>query len=377
MKFTCTKENLAKGLLLVGSLTAKSTNLPILGNVLITANESGVEFVTTNLELAISSSIRAKVDEPGSFTVPVKMLSDYIALLPDGQIELEVQENELQISCHGTSTKIKGSPSDEFPVIPKIEDGEIYMVDSGKLKSAISDVAFSVAKNDIRPELAGIQVDISYENEDGMTLASTDSYRLSQRKVELLQGQEAKSFIVPSKTAQEFIRLLGVVGGKVLGDEEVHTHLQVNETQIALRSEVFEVVSRLIDGKYPDYRQIIPASFATKVTLSKEIITKHIKAASLFTLTGTNAVKIEISAKEKQISLSSASAQTGAHESTMDVEVEGNDTSIVLNHRYLLDGLSHMPEGDIEIMLNGSDSPSLLRSKQHPQFLYIVMPIRQ
>ncbi len=375
MKFTCTKENIQYGLQVVGGLASKPSHLPILSHIRITATESGVELVSTNLEIAIKAFVRAKVEAPGSFTVPAKTLLDYVNLLPDDQLSLALEGNELVVSCGRSSTKIKGTSAEEYPVIPDVEEQHAYALSAKLLKDALSRVVFAAAKNEIRPELSGIYMGFFAKEKTGLTMAATDSYRLAECHVQVDQGKETVEAIVPGKTATEFVRLLGVSLSKEGAEHDVR--MWVSDGQIALRFDQFEVTSRLVDGTYPDYTQIIPQEFRTTVTFSSQVLVNSIKAASLFTTNGVNAVSFMIEPAASTVKISSTSTQTGEHETSLDVAVEGDDNAIVLNHRYVLDGLSHLDGDDVVLKMNAPDAPCLLQSKPSDTYLYIVMPIRQ
>ena len=374
MKFVCTKENLSYSLDLVSGIASKQTNLPILLNILIQAEESSVRLITTNLEVGIKSNLRAKVEKTGTFTVPAKTLSDFVHLLPDEQVELELKENELSIKCGNSATKIKGSPSDEYPVVPEVEESHAYTIKADDLKSAMSQAVIASAKNEIRPELAGVYFGFFGENNDGLVLAATDSYRLAEKKIKVEQGKDEMKSIVPARSVYEMVRLLGL-GKNRQGENEVR--LWVSENQIALRYDDFEMTSRLVDGKYPDYSQIIPESFKTSTSLPLDLLVKKIKAASLFTTTGVNAVSFDLNAEQNSISVSSTNTQTGEHASEIETEVTGEENSILLNHRYVLDGLQNMNTEEVEFKVNSGDSPCMFKPKGKDDYVYIVMPIRQ
>ncbi len=374
MKFTCLKENLAHALDLVSSAAGKQVNLPILLNILIQVEETGVRLVATNLEMAVRANLRAKVEKTGSFTVPAKTLTDFVHLLPDQQVEVELQENELLIKCGTSSTKIKGAPADEYPVVPEVEEKFGYVVKVDNFKTSLSQVVVATAKNEIRPELSGVYFGLFTDHYEGLVLAATDSYRLSEKKLSVEQGNESTKAIVPSRTVQEVIRLL-TLSKEEQGENQVR--LWISENQIAIRFDDFELTSRLIEGKYPDYTQIIPANFKTSAIFAITTMVNKIKAASLFTTTGVNAVSFDLNAGEGSIAISSTSTQTGEHSSEIEAEVSGEENSILLNHRYVLDGLQSMNTEEGEFKMNGPDAPCLFKEKNKDDYLYIVMPIRQ
>ncbi|MBD3311808.1 MAG: DNA polymerase III subunit beta [Candidatus Magasanikbacteria bacterium] len=372
MKFTCTKENLNHALALVGGLTGKQTNLPILSNILIKVEESKVNFISTNLEIAVKVDLRAKVEKTGTFTVPAKTLSDYISLLSDEQINLSQKDNELIVKCGNSSTKIKGSSAEDFPLIPDIEEEHSYTLDSELFKDSLSKTVVAAAKNEIRPELSGVYFNF-VKNNKNLVLAATDSYRLAEKQVELQQGDDEFDCIVPGRAVYEMIRLINL--SKNI-ESETKVRLWVSENQIAIRFNDFEMSSRLVDGKYPDYTQIIPGEFKTTATVPTDIMINKIKAASLFTTLGVNAVSFDLNVENNTVGISSTSTQTGEHSSEIDAAVEGEENSILLNHRYVLEGLQNMT-GEVEFKVNSADAPCLLKPKTNNNYIYIVMPIRQ
>lgn len=374
MKFTCVKENLSHALDMVSGVAGRQVNLPILTNILIQAGESKVRLTATNLEMAVRVNLRAKVEAPGAFTVPAKTLTDFVHLLPDEQVVVELQENELVIHCGSSATKIKGLPADEYPLVPEAEDKHPYALAVDEFKNSLSQVAVAAAKNEIRPELSGVYFGLFTDYFGGLVLAATDSYRLAEKKLAVEQGKDECKAIVPARTVQEINRLLSLAKGE---QGEKNVRLWVAENQIAVRYDDFELTSRLIDGKYPDYAQIIPAGFKTAAVFPVGVMANKIKAASLFTTIGVNAVSFDLNAAENSIAISSTSTQTGEHSSELEAEVQGEENSILLNHRYVLDGLQNLDSDEAEFKMNSGDAPCLFKAKGKDDYLYIVMPIRQ
>ena len=375
MQFTCTKENLSYALNLVSGVAGKQSNLPILSHVMLTASDSSVELCATNLEIGVKAHLRAKVDSPGSFTVPAKTLTDFVGLMGGDQVQLTQKENELVIESGRSNTKIKGMPSEEFPVIPEFTEGKSFSLERTKLKNALAQVVFAASKNEIRPELSGIYFGFGVYGHAGLTLAATDSYRLAEKRIAVAQGGDEVTCIVPARTVLEFIRLISL--SESSDEKETNVRFFVGESQVALRYGSFEITSRLIAGRYPDYRQIIPNEFKTTAMFSKSQMVSSVKAASLFAATGVNAVNIKLNPASQSVHITSMSTQAGAYETSLDVQGEGIENSIVLNHRYLLDGMAHLDGEEIVIQMNSSDAPSLLKSKDDKEYLYLVMPIRQ
>ncbi len=375
MKLTSTRENLLYSLDIANTFAGKHANLPILQNILIRAHESGVEISATNLEVSIKTHIRAKVEIPGSFTVPAKTITEYVRLLTNDQVELTLEGTELVIRSAGSETKIKGFPAEEFPVIPGIEEGNTYLIHAETLRQTIAKVAISCAKNEIRPEFSGVYCRFKSERYDGLIMAATDSYRLSEARVPIAQGGEGEmSCIIPGRVAQEIARLIQF-GRQHEGEE--HVRMTVSANQISIRYDMFEMVSRLIEGRYPDYTQIIPTTFKTQATFHVSELVNKIKAASLFSTAGVNAISFQLDSQKKQLGVSSTSAQTGAHTSYIDTEVTGDHMTVLLNFRYVLDGLQQIEEDEALMQINSPDAPCLIRVPGNETFQYIVMPIRQ
>jgi len=366
MKLTSTRENLLYSLEIANSFAGRHANLPILQNVLLRAHESGVEISATNLEVSIKTHIRAKVEETGTFTVPARTLTEYVRLLTNDQVELSLEGNELVVRSSGSETKIKGFPADEFPVIPGIEEGHTYLIKAEPFREAIGRVVVSCAKNEIRPEFSGVFCRFNSERYQGLLMAATDSYRLSETRIPLSQGEDVDvTCIIPGRVMNEIARLIQLGRGHE-GEENIR--LTVSANQVAIRYDTFEMVSRLIEGRYPDYTQIIPTSCKTKGVFSVSEMINKIKAASLFTTVGVNAISFNFDPTKKQIAVASHSTQTGEHVSYIETEVEGDAQSVLLNHRYVLDGLQQIEADEVEIQVTSPDAPCLVRVKDDESF---------
>jgi len=375
MRIISTRENLVYGLDVVNAFASKHTNLPVLQNILIRAHESGVEISATNLEVGIKTHLRAKVEEQGSFTVPAKTITDYIRLLTSDQVELFLEGNELTVKAGTSETKIKGTPAEDFPVIPEIDGEHEYAIKADTFRNAISHVVISCAKNEIRPEFSGVYCSFFSERYQGLLMAATDSYRLSEVRLPVAQGSDpGVTCIIPGRVMYEISRLIAL-GKQHDGEENIR--FSVSQNQVGIRYDSFEMTSRLIDGRYPDYTQIIPEQFKTEAYFSVSDMVNKIKAASLFSSVGINAVSVSIDVEKKLVGVSSTSAQTGEHVSSIDADVQGDNVTVLLNHRYVLDGLNQIGSEDVELKMNGADAPCLLKTRGSDDFLYIVMPIRQ
>jgi len=381
MKFSCTQENLRQGLSIVSHIANKSVNLPILENVLIRAEESGLRFMATNLEIAVSCNIRGKVESQGEFTVPSKLLADYVTLLPKERVDVEQADAALTVSCGTYQTRLNGIGAAEFPLIPTVESEQKFSVNVNDLRRAIGQVIFSVASNESRPEISGVLFKFVPQNGNlSLVLAATDSYRLAEKTLTVNKEGSSKldeqmSVIVPARAVAEVVRILGVFKDAVDNPENIE--IVVADNQIMFSYGDVELISRTIEGKYPDYRQLIPASFETEVTIQKEDLLRAVKATSLFSRTGLNDIHLKFRANQA-VKVKANNPQTGEHSAEVDGETTGKDNGITVNFRYFIDGVNNMETEKVTMQLIDGVSPCLVRpAGESPDYLYIVMPIRQ
>ncbi len=367
MKFTCTQENLMRGLSQVGHVAGRSTTLPILKNILITAATEGVTLAATNLEIGVTTLVRGKVEVPGTFTVQARVLMDYVSLLPSGNITLTLEGADLIVTTTSSKTVLKGLSAEDFPVIPKVTDGVRLSLPAVQLKTALSQTVFAVASDDARPEISGV---LFHLHGTTLTLAATDSYRLAEVKISLTVAKEEQRVIVPSRSLAELLRLLPDAG---------EVQLVIGENQVSVQVEDLELVTRLIEGQFPDYAQIIPASFTSTLTTEAASLAKTLRQVSLFCRSGINDVTVQYSAEATK--LTAANAQVGASDVELPASVTGTGGSIVFNWRFLLDGLAVIGSDEVALQLNDEKGPGLLvpvePKKDQPPFRYLIMPIRQ
>lgn len=372
MKIISLQKNLKSCVYAVSHIAQKNTNLPILNNILISAKDGVVNLITTNLEVGITSVLRGKIETEGSFTVDAKILSDYVSLLHNEKITLELKEKELEIECGDAKTKIKGQSSEEFPFIPVIDRLDPYILSINDFKKAVSQVLFSAALDESRAELSGILLIL--ENKK-LTFVATDSYRLAEKTIQIKTEMiDERRCIIPARTLQEILR---VVGGET-GDDDAPTEitLYVSENQCLFIIGNTEIVSRLIDGRYPDYKQIIPQKHSTRILVDKQELSRAVKAAAIFSKTGVNDINLEINVEKKTVTISATSGQTGEHTSVLPATINGADVSIILNSRYLLDVLNVLQDETTTIELSDANTPCIIKDGQTKDYLYIIMPIR-
>jgi DNA polymerase III subunit beta len=375
LKIFSLQENLKQGLALVSHISGKNINLPILNNVLIKAEEGKIKLITTNLEVGISSVIRGKIEGEGLFTVNSKIISDCINLLPNKKIGLEQSGNDLLVDCENYQAKVRGQSAEEFPLIPEVDRKNYFSAEAEEVKKAISQIIFATAMSETRLELSGVLFVFSGNN---LIMAATDSYRLAEKKIKIKSNsEEDKKIIVPAKTLQELLRILSVSLGDEVEEKTSEIKFYISENQILFTYGSTELVSRLIEGQYPDYQQIIPNNSKTKISINQQELVRAVKMASLFSKTGINDVNLDFPVGKNQVVISSVSGQTGENITNLEAKVSGDDNSIVVNYRYLLEGLNNIEKETVKIEIIDSNTPCVIRPEQDESYVYIIMPIKQ
>lgn len=350
----------------------KNTNLPILNNVLISAKDGIIKLIGTNLEIGITSTLRGKIEAEGSFTVDARIFSEYVNLLPNEKVEIQLDENDLKVTCGDSKTKIRGLSAEEFPFIPEVDQNESYHLPINEFKKAASQVVFAAALDENRAELSGILCVL----EDGkVTLVGTDSYRLAERTISIKESYGVeKTCIIPTRTIQEVLRIMGSEMGENGELEEITLSVAENQCLFVVGST--EIVSRLISGRYPDYKQIIPDHFESRITVNREELNRVVKTATLFSKQGSNDIVFESNSDKKTLTISSISGQVGEHKSVLNTNTTGTNVTITLNARYILDVLTVLGEDEILIDLVNETTPCVIRGGEDKGYLYIIMPIK-
>lgn len=364
MKIVCTQENLLKGLLVVSRGVGKSPSLPVLANILLSTEKGRIKLQATDLELGITYYLRGKIEKEGKITVPAHIFLNYINNLPLIKVSLEVKDNTLHITCENFKADIKGISAEEFPLIPRVEKEPICTVDAQDLKDGLSKVGFAAALEETRPEIAGVYMNIS----KNLILAATDSFRLAEKVIKTKPNHTCE-VIIPSKTVNELAR--------IISEEVKDVDIFISENQIAFRLDDSEIVSRLVEGKYPDYKQIIPKDFTCQAVLETKDLVSGIKTASLFSKAGIFDIKMETRPKQNEVVITSESGQVGSNVVKIKGKVEGKAEKVVFNYRYLLDGLDHITTDQVLLGITGDATPAVLKPQDEKDYLYVAMPIKQ
>ncbi len=365
MKLVVTQENLSKALSLTSRVAGGSrSSLPVLQNILVSAEKNSLRLAATNLEIAIRLTVGAKVETEGSITIPARLTQDFIASLPSGTISLSLAGTRLSVETENYSSIINGMPADEFPAIPEVSSDQQITLDAGMLKQALQQVIVAASHDETRPVLTGLWL---HSNDGKLHIVSTDSYRLAERT--LGPATQDVSLLVPVTAMQDVLRMLGE------SDEEVV--VAFDEQQVAFRSGGIELNSRLIDGSYPDYRQLIPKSTSTHATVSRQDLINITKVSSLFARESAGSVTLQLNEADQTISIRSVASQVGENSAQAAAKVVG-DIEVSLNSRYLLDALNAIDEPEVTFACDGKTSPCILRpaGKDATEYTHIIMPLR-
>ena len=365
MELTVTQENFSKALSAVGRVASNKTGLPILSNILLRTDGNRLLVAATNLEVATTQYIGAKIIKPGAITIPARLISEFVSSLPKDSIELRVVNSNIHVTSGKFHSVINGVIADEFPELPTInEESSIsYSINADDFKQAVSQTIITASSDATRPVLTGVYW---HSHEGSLYLAATDGYRLSERR--LVETSSEVSAIIPMTTLQEVLR--------TLGDDTDAVDILFDETQVRFRMNEAEIISRLVDGNFPDYRQLIPAHSDITATLNKQEFVRVTKIAGLFARESGGSVTLTVDEDAKSLSLHSIASEFGENTSELTAEIEGSG-QVTLNSRYLSEALS-VVEGDmLEFSFSGKLSPCILKSvKKDTNYYHVIMPLK-
>ncbi|RTK95194.1 DNA polymerase III subunit beta [Candidatus Saccharibacteria bacterium] len=362
MKLQVTQENLAKALNNVARVANTRGTLPILANVMLKTVGTRLTIAATNLDIAITHYIGSKVGEEGSITVPARLMQDFVTSLPSGVIELKLDDYKLHITTDQYNSTINGVSAEEFPVMPAISEGKSWTVPVKDLKQALQQVLVAAGTDESRPVLTGVYL---HSNDGKLYIASTDSYRLAEK--EFMTTKEDIQLLIPASALQDLLRLLS--------DQDDSVEITHDDQQVLFKVGEVELVTRLIEGSYPDYRKLIPTSFASEATLSKSDFVNITKVSSLFARESAGSITIHLDAEQKQVSIKSIASQLGENTASATADVVA-DGSITLNSRFLLDALGTLSADKVQIRFNGKLEPCVLQELGGDDYTHVIMPLK-
>ena len=374
MRVSVLQENLAKGLSIVNRAIGSRPTLPVLSNVLLTTEDTRLKLAATNLELGITTWIGAKVEEEGSITLPARTILDLVNTLSPERVDMELDErtNTVNVKCGSTKANIKGIDATEFPAVPSTEAEAGIAIPAEAFQDMIKHVVFAAATEDNRPILTGILVKLEGNT---FTMAAADGYRLAVRVTELETAvPEPMSLIVPAKTLAELSR---IIGGS---DANVYISIPPGRSQVMFHWDSVDVVSQLIEGKFPDYEQIIPKSHSTTIQIYTGEFLRACKRAEIFARDAANTTRVRVAPGESnlvpgQLYVTAQSQEKGDNEGLLDASVDGPGLEVSFNVRYLIDVLTVIDEDQVVMETNGSSSPGVFKPMGRKDFIYVVMPM--
>jgi len=374
MKLSCRQEKLSQGLNIVGRAVATRTTLPITQNVLIMTDQSRLKLAATNLEMAISGWIGAKVEEEGAITVPARLLTEFVSTLPNENIDINLlpKSKTLELKCARFEARISGVDAKDFPPIPTVEDGVQTSVSALALHQAIRQVVFAAASEESRPVLTG--VDALFDGNQ-LTLAAADGFRLAVYKLTLENPVSEKTeVIIPARTLSELDRLMG--------DEKEVVAIQVNsrKSQALFRLSNIELVSQLVQGNFPQYNQLIPQSYGSRAVVDVAQFLRAVKTASIFARDSSGIVRLMAVPSGSELEpgkliVSARAEEVGDDVGEIDAAIDGTEVKIAFNGKYMLDVLGVLPQEKVALETTSSSSPGVIRPVGTDNYIHVVMPM--
>ncbi len=367
MKIECVKDKLKEGVLIAERITGRNLTLPILSAVLLETGNKVLIIKSTNLEVGVEIEIPAKINKIGSTTINANILNNFLTNLnKEIKVELETINNNLQIITENTKTLIKSLNTDEFPIIPKINQENGFIINSTLFIEGLKTVVFGAALSDIKPEICSVYI---YNKENELFFIATDSFRLVEKKINLEQKiKDSITLIIPLKSVTEIIRTI----------DGLQTNLLVsfNKNQLAIQTDNLYLTLRIIDGTYPDYKQIIPTNFKTEINLKKEEFLNVLKLANVFT-DKFNQVDMNVNAKTNTLEINSYNQEVGENKFSLITKITGEPLIISFNAKYLLDCLPSITTNEIKLRFTDKNHPLLISGVGDNSFCYLVMPINK
>jgi len=373
MKLSCLQENLSRGLSIVGRAVATRSTLPITQNVLLSAEQSRLKLAATNLEMATTCWIGAKVEEEGAITIPARLLTDFASSLPNDLIEIILPANShiLELKSGRFQAHINGIDAKDFPPIPQVNDGITTSVEAANLREGIAQVAFAAATEESRPVLTGINTEF---DEEQLNLVAADGFRLAIHKTILgFPVSQKATIIIPARTLNELNRLLA--------DQEEPVEITVNQqkSQVLFRLKNAEIVSQLIQGSFPNYSQVIPQSYTTRAVIDINEFQRVTKMSSIFARDASGIVRLVITPGAEltpgKVTISAQAEEVGSNVSEIDALVDGEEAKVAFNVKYLSDVLGVLHQAQVALEVTTPSSPGVIRPIGVDNYIHVVMPM--
>lgn len=373
MQVTCLRENLSRGLANVSRAVANRATLPVTQNVLLEGENGQLKLTATNTEISISTWIGAQIEGQGSVTIPARMLTDFVNSLPGQTVKLDFQTDPVGIvvTCDKFNATINGIAAEEFPPIPKVAGGATVKIPADTFRGALERVVFAAATDDSRPVLTGVKMELAGNT---FTLAAADGFRLAVESGKLDESaNEDVGVIVPAKTLSEVERLLGD------GSSSFTFSVDTNGRSAKFTLDTSEIVTALVQGTFPDYAKLIPTNFGTKATIDLPSMVQATRAASIFARDGSGIIRVIVSPGDDDsagvVKIISRAEEVGSNENELDASVEGDETKVAFNSKFLMDVLNVMRGDSVDLETTTPSSPGVFRSAKHDGYTHVVMPM--
>ena len=364
MKILCLKKDIKEAVSVCERVSGKNLNLPILNNILLKTEGKDLKLISTNLELGVEIIIPAKIENEGEITVPSNIFNSFLSNISGSdQINLEVQNNNLIISTNNNSTLIKSQSANDFPTLPKLKTDNKFSIPIIDFISGLKMVFYSCALSAIKPEISSVYLYSS--KTDMITFTATDSFRLAEKKINYF-SPELGPILIPFKTVVEIIRIFEGKEGKI--------DILFNKNQINIKKDNIVFISRLTDGIFPDYNQIIPKKFTTDVIINKEFFINSLKISGLFS-GKLNELNMAVVSGEYFFTIKTSNNESGENISKIPAKITGESVKITFNHKYIYDCLPNINSEEIILRFSGEGKPLLITGAQDNSFQYLVMPM--
>lgn len=362
MKVQVTQNNLFQALSTVSRVADSRGTLPVLANILIKITKDLFTVSATNLDIGITKHVGAKIDQPGSITVPANLITNFVSNLPSGIIDLELEDKKLKISTDQHNCVINGISAEEFPIIPRIEKGKTIKISAKNFKNAVQEVLFAASTNESRPVLTGVLI---HTIDQKLYMVATDSSRLSE--VMVCESKQDIKILVPATAMNDLL--------KVIDDSLTDITITEDSQQALFNFKETELISRLLENNYPDYKNLIPTKFEHKAKLKRADLLNIVKISSLFAKETAGSLTIELDEAEKQVRIRSLASQVGENSAIADGTIKGTG-EITLNSKFLIDAINSFDSEDIEFNFNSKIEPVLLKSPKNDDYVHIIMPLK-
>lgn len=366
MKFTCTQEHLVRGLGAVAPIAGRNTQLPILNHIRIQLRDGVMEVVATDLEVGVKATIPGKVEQEGECTTIARKIINYIQQLPKtNPVTLEQKNNRLLVTTTGFEAQFPTTATTDFPSLPNLPAGNTITLGAAGLCSTLANTLFAAARDNTRPEIHGVFI---YTTNQELVVAATDSFRLAEDVVSAEKIVSDFQLLLPLGAAQELVRLFA--------DEEV-VSIALHEGHVTFTSDRIELSSRLIDGTYPDYRQIIPTTFKVSGSIDRDEFIRALKTLLVFLGRDSRRVRLLVQPQTGQIIASTGASDAGEGATTIEFDGTGDDLEVLFNIHYVLDGLQSMASDQVQLQFVGTAEPAVFKPHiKNTNYTYVVMPIQ-